>query len=303
MNKQKVLITGVSGFIGLPLVKALANQECEVLAISRKVPDLSTQFNISWLKADLNDVKSYRSEIELFSPEVVIHLAWQDIPDFSFKKSLNNLNQSLEFFSFIVSLESCKKILVSGSCWEYNKLQGECLETDIINSKDHFTWAKTAIRLWLEMATKEKEIVLNWFRIFYVYGPGQRSDALIPTLLNDFKAGNLPKIKMPKNANDYIFVDDVVEAFMLATRRPTPSGTYNLGSGVSTPVLEICRTAESIVLGSENLTQKLKRDSTSKVSNINFWACIEETKKILNWWPVTTIKSGIQDTWNHINKL
>ena len=303
MNKQKVLITGVSGFIGSPLAKALAKQECEVLAISRKVSNLDAQLNLSWLEADLNDPESYRSEIESFGPEVLIHLAWQDIPDFSFKKSLSNLDQSLGFLSFIVGLKSCKKILVSGSCWEYNRLQGECLETDIVESNNHFTWAKMAIRLWLEMATEKNGIVLSWFRIFYVYGPGQRSEALIPKILNDFKSGKSPQIKTPKSANDYIFIDDVVDAFILATRQKIPSGTYNLGSGEATSVLDICRAAELVVLGSQVLTQKIETDAIASGGDINFWAGIEETKKKLNWQPKITIARGIQNTWNYINKL
>jgi len=302
MTKLKVLITGVSGFIGLPLVERLANQGCEVLALSRTKPSFNAGNSVSWLEADLTDFQSYRFEIELFSPEIVIHLAWQDIPDFSLNKSINNLNASLEFLAFVVSLDSCKKILVSGSCWEYNRSQGECGETDIVAPKDHFTWAKNSIRTWLEVVAQEKNIIIGWLRIFYVYGPGQRSDALIPTILNEFKIGNLPNIKTPTNANDYIFLDDVVEAFALATTRPIPSGVYNLGSGVSTSVLEICRTAEWIVLGSENLTQKLEIDAGQNTNNINFWASIEGTKKILNWQPITTINSGIKNTWKQINK-
>ncbi|MCW8899146.1 MAG: NAD-dependent epimerase/dehydratase family protein [Gammaproteobacteria bacterium] len=303
MDKIKVLITGVSGFIGIPLAEKLLTQKCEILALSRTTPTIKSNDSIVWLEADLSSPNSYREQIESFSPDVVIHLAWQDIPDFSFQTSIKNLNQSLEFLSFVSGLKSCKKILVSGSCWEFNIKKGECLETDVSIPKDHFTWAKHSIRTWLEMICKQNEISLGWFRIFYVYGPRQRAASLIPTVLNDVKNGKIPQIKTPKNANDYIFVDDVIDAFAIATNNNFSSGIYNLGSGKSTSVLDICRCAERIVRGSDTLTLQLENESKLNIADIDFWAGNNITKEALNWMPETTLEDGIRKTWNYINTL
>lgn len=303
MNKLKVVITGASGFIGIPLVESLSRLNCEVLAISRTAPINKTTNSAYWLEADLYSSESYREKIEAFSPEVVIHLAWQDIPDYSFQKSIDNLNQSIEFLSFVADLESCKKILVSGSCWEFDKTQGECLETDIGIPKDHFTWAKHSIRSWIEMTCKQRGIYLGWFRLFYVYGPGQRAGSLIPSILNDLKKGELPQIKTPKNANDYIYVDDVVDAFSIATKNAILSSIYNLGTGKSTTVLDVCRYAEQIVNGSDLLTLQLDNESQTDSSDIDFWAGLKMTKETLDWEPKTLLADGIQQTWNYINTL
>ena len=235
---MRVVITGASGFIGRPLSERLAGLGCEVLAIARKIPDNKYTNSLHWLEADLSSSITYQQEIKSFCPEILIHLAWQDIPDFSLEKSILNLNQSLEFISFITEIKSCKKILISGSCWEYGKTQGECLNTDIGNPKDFFTLSKHSLRLWIEMISKKKSINLGWFRLFYVYGPGQRSESLIPSILNHLKNGGLPDIRTPHDANDYIFINDVVDAFTIATNNTFESGVYNLGTGKSTSVLE-----------------------------------------------------------------
>lgn len=296
---MRVLITGSSGFIGLPLSEKLSELGCEVLALCRSLPK-NKHHSITWLKADLSSPDSFKVEIQSFQPQVLIHLAWQDIPDFSFKKSLLNLNQSLDFLSFITEIESCKKILISGSCWEYGKTEGECIVTDESISKDYFTLAKNSLRLWVEMISKDKSISFAWFRLFYVYGPGQRKNSLIPTILSNFKDGKLPDINSPHNANDYIFIDDVVDAFCIATNNHFQSGIFNLGTGKSTTALEVCRYAEKIVNGSSSFTEQIKIQSEPIVLSTNFWAEINSTKDRLKWSPKTSLADGLQTTWDYI---
>ena len=117
------------------------------------------------------------------------------------------------------------------------------------------------------------------------------------------KNKKLPLIKTPKNASDYVFVDDIVDAFVLATKKQFSSGIYNLGTGVSTSVLEICRYAEQIVYNSTDLTQQLEKETQSSVMSVNFWANIEKTKEHFGWEPKTSLLNGITKTWDYLNTL
>lgn len=298
---MRVLITGGSGFVGQPLVYALEKQGHTILALSRKLREKNKD-SVTWLNADLSDPLSYQDSVKSFSPEVLIHLAWQDIPDFSLEKSQKNLKQSLDLFSFVLELGECKKIMVSGSCFEVNQLQGECKETNRGSSKDNFTWAKHSLHSWLEMMCQIRDIQLAWMRIFYVYGPRQRRKSLIPTILTHLKEGKLPDLRTPNNSNDFIFVDDVVNAFKNGVTSNYPSGIYNLGSGKSTPVLEICRIAEQIILGQEMLTKQLESETVNNSCNVNFWADTKKSKEFLNWQPSISIMEGVERTWNWLQQ-
>mgnify|MGYP001987479288 CR=1 FL=1 len=112
--------------------------------------------------------------------------------------------------------------------------------------------------------SSKKQIELGWMRIFYVYGPRQRPASLVPSILAHLQNGKLPKLLTPKNENDFVFVQDVASAFSNAVSKPIPSGIYHIGAGVSTSVLEICRQAEQIVLGSDSLTCELECHSLRK---------------------------------------
>ena len=163
--------------------------------------------------------------------------------------------------------------------------------------KDHFTWAKLTLYSWLNMMCKLKDIQLLWMRIFYVYGPRQRKESLIPSILTKLKNGQLPDLQTPNNANDFVYIDDVADAFAKATSLDNKFGVYNLGTGVSTPVLEVCRIAEKIVLNTDTLTQEMENKFKDTTCDVDFWADCSQSKKYLGWEPSTTLEEGIKRTW------
>lgn len=294
---MRVLVTGATGFIGLSVLNQLVNDDHQILALSRRTIDNIGSKQLEWLIADLSDPSTYYETVVSFVPEVVIHLAWQDIPDFSFDKSCQNLNQSLYLLYTVIKAGACKKIFVAGSCFELNQLKGECLETQAGTPKDDFTWAKHSVRLWLETNCAKYNITLGWFRIFYVYGPGQRLESLIPTILNCLKDGVPPALRAPKNANDFVFVDDVAALFLSAIEREFPSGIYNLGSGIATPVIDVCRIAEQIIKKSDTLICQLEKQSKYSLTDICFWANTTRASKYLGWNPKVSLYEGIEQTW------
>ena len=107
----------------------------------------------------------------------------------------------------------------------------------------------------------------------------------------------MPQLSNPGNANDFVYVNDVAEAFALAVSREFQSGIYNLGSGVSTPVLEVCRTAERIMNGGETLTREFERETVCKESTVDFQADYRRSRKELGWSPLTNLDEGINQTW------
>ena len=150
---MKLLLTGASGFIGQPLVKKLIEQGHSILALSRSA-DLQHVSNntdkIIYFKSSLELENRALERIKDFEPDILIHLAWEKIPDFSFETSFENLQNHIIFFRHIFTVPSLKKIIVTGSCWEYNKKMGVCTESDICVSVNFFTWAKNSLRDFLQ---------------------------------------------------------------------------------------------------------------------------------------------------------
>lgn len=299
---MKIIVTGASGFIGVPIIKQLAGKGHQILALSRSDRESLPGESITWVKANLDKPDSYKTAVESFSTDTLIHLAWQDIPDYSYIKSLKNLNQSLDLINLVMSVGSCKKIIAAGSCFEFNKLLGQCRESDIGSPNNDFSWAKHSLRAWLEMKCNQQGVTMGWMRIFYVYGPGQRPGALIPTILDYLDKGEVPPIRTPKNANDFIFVEDVVEGFLSAIDREFPSGIFNLGSETSTSVLEVCRKAERVVCDSDSVFKQLQQKTSETESQVDFWADSSRSREFLGWSPKVNLSEGIRKTWSNLQK-
>jgi nucleoside-diphosphate-sugar epimerase len=294
---MNILITGASGFIGKPVLDLLISNfpDCSILCLTRsfKKNNLKKK-RVEWFNCDLNDVSTYKSRIQNFSPDTVIHLAWEGIPDFSLNKSFQNLQNSINFFHIAFECKSVKKIIVTGSCFEYNNPYDCCSEMDSCLSKDYFTWAKNSLRDFLQTEAQKLNIIYCWARLFYVYGPNQRAGSLIPTIINSLNSERVPDIRTPKNANDFIFVDDVASAIINMIENKIPSGIYNLGSGYSTEILEICKICEKIINGTSKLSNQLEIQTQSVLKTVDFWADLDFSKKLLNWKPATDIELGIK---------
>ena len=290
---MRVFITGGTGFIGRHVMEQLQASGHEILASTlEKDKTENGSSSIFWLYCDLANFENIKVEIKSFNPEAVIHLAWQGIPDYSETISRINLNNSIDLIDFILNNTTCKKILVSGSCWEYGKKHGACKESDPVNIDSYFTWAKHSLNQYLSVKCAKNNVTVNWFRIFYVYGPGQREGSLIPMLINSIQASATPPINTPMNKNDFIYVGDVARTFAKAVDLEIPSGVYNLGSGTTTSVYDICRIVEKNLLESSSISTKVL-DNGNQIEGEKFWADMRKTNDKLDLVLDTSIEKGI----------
>ena len=139
---MKIIVTGANGFVGQALIKKLIKKKNnKILAIYyNKNKKRLVHKNLKWKKIDLSKEinKKSKDEIIKFNPEIVFHFSWFKIPDFSLKTSIQNLIGSINICKLILKIKSCKKIIVSGSCFEdYSKKNKK--NNDKLR---YFVWAK-----------------------------------------------------------------------------------------------------------------------------------------------------------------
>jgi len=295
---MRIFITGASGFIGKHLLEELSGASDELLLLARcqKDYELLKKYKAKLVDGGLKDLSEISRGILNFNPQVCIHLAWSSIPDYSFQACKLNLDNSISLISFILNETECKKIIISGSCLEYGVAKGKCKESDNIIINSFFAWAKYSLYIYADFLCKKLNKDLLWFRKFYVYGNNQREEALIPSIVRAFKSRTAPDIKNPFNANDFIHVKDVARAVKIAARRNIEPGIYNLGSGKSSRVIDICAMIEKLICGNSCFSDKI-RFSSKPAEPVNFWADISKAKKSLSWQPRIPIEDGIMEYW------
>ena len=235
---MNILITGASGFIGFNLLKKLsANKKYKILALSRKKNLNKISKNIKTLKSDLVMSSSSFNLIKVFSPQILIHLAWQDIPDYSKKKSQINFLKQKFFFQKINKLKSLKKIIVTGSCSEH-KNKHHLTSKFFVNSKNK-----------IKKLIKKQKKNLIWLRLFFVFGQRQRKKALIPSIVSSIKNKQLIELKKPDMINDYIHVNDVLKFITSHLNKTDENQEYDVGSGYGLNALDIMNFYKNIFKG------------------------------------------------------
>ncbi len=301
---MKVFVTGGTGFIGPYVVRELSKKRHNLLLLSEKLESQTRKLNLpkklKFIKGNLSNINSWKSAVENFKPDAAIHMAWEGIPNYGIKMSIKNLKYGLNLFKELAEL-GCKKIICTGSCWEYGQKQGKLNEDSPIRPSSAFVAAKNALHWLGKEIAKENNMQFIWTRLFYVYGHGQREKSLIPYIIKCVKEGKKPEIKTPSARNDFIYVEDVAKAIVIILEKCNQSTVYNIGSGHSTSIHDIIK----IVYSELNLQYKPK-DKLFKSDNPpfdNFWADISEIKKEIGWEPKITIKEGIQKTINYYQNL
>jgi nucleoside-diphosphate-sugar epimerase len=292
---MKVLVTGASGFIGKNLVKYLSKKNYEIFACYFKKKPIIKAKNIHWIKFDITRNNSFK-KIFLISPDIIIHLIWYGIPDFSLKNSKKNFNYSLEFFKQVFKINNLKKVIITGSCYEY--YNSRIKEKMKIN---HFVNAKKKLRKKVYKLAKINNKIFIWLRIFFVYGPWQRKNSLIYYLIKNLKNNIRPVIKKPNNLNDFIHIDDVCLAVEKAIIQSKTSSFFDIGSGKLTSVLKIYKFLEFKIRGDNSFYLNLIK----KYHKIKMNRDIVAKKKkfyLLKWKPKINIYKGLEKTLNDYNQ-
>jgi nucleoside-diphosphate-sugar epimerase len=287
---MKILITGLTGFVGKNLLKRNLGEH-EYFTIARGHQKFIK--NVEVLEGDLNNIRTFEKGLKETRPDVCLHLAWEGIPDYGYETSHKNFNAGVDFFRFLVQECGCRKIVSTGSCWEYGKNFGPCREDELVAAGGYFPWAKRALcDLGMSLADGEK-IKFIWLRFFYIYGPGQRAESLVPSLARTLMKGGCPQVKNPLNANDFIYVDDACEALMKAAFMDVPSGIYNVGSGISLPVWRVCEMMENVLAEKVLYAKQLQASGGNQTAN--FWADTGKSRSILQWSAQTAMDVGIKE--------
>ncbi len=288
---MRIFVTGGTGFIGRHLLDKF---EChDLLCLTRSPSQTLNRERVRWINADLHDFSRVSFELKEFEPDVAIHLAWQGLPDYSDAVCDANIQISLSFLRALANT-NVKRIVVAGSCFEYGSLAGEMFETSKVEANSRFAEAKLHIFDEFNHVSKTKNIELVWSRIFYSFGPGQRSSSLIPTTCRALFAGEIPNIKVPGASHDFVFIDDVATALFRLTISDSVSGIFNIGSGRTYSVAELV----NMIARNCNLDFRINNGEVSQGT----WASLLKIKRYTGWEPKYTLQQGVAETLKALKK-
>ena len=254
---MRTLITGGTGFVGANLVRRLLHDGHQVDLLVRpgynpwRIEEVRGHVRLH--VAALHDAEAVDRVIAVAKPDWVFHLAAHGA--YSWQTGAAEIVRT-NYLGTVTLVDACLKqdvatLVNTGSSSEYGFQDHAPAEDELPEPNSHYAAAKAAATLYCGFAARKHKVRIPTLRLYSAYGPYEEPARLLPTLILHGLRGQWPPLANPDIARDYICVDDICDAYLLAATAPLvdPGAVYNVGTGVQTDlrqVVEIARAALGI---------------------------------------------------------
>lgn len=298
-----ILIIGASGFIGANLLRQCLETREDVVGTvfsgdSWRLDGIPA-VNIAFL--NLQDPISIESLLRRVHPKTIFDCS--SFGAYSFEQDFERIH-STNYLSFIRIMEEIAEFDISayihaGSSSEYGMNASAPQEGETLIPNSHYAVSKAATSQAITYYGKVRNIPIINLRLYSVYGPFEDSSRLIPQLCEQSLRGKLPLFAHPDVTRDFVFIDDVVSAFIEAALHVCPEiagESFNIGSGVRTSLSSLASTVKEIFDISDE--PQFNPEAGHMWDVDNWYANPEKARASLGWTAKVNIEEGLEITRN-----
>lgn len=265
---MNILITGGNGFLGSNIVRKLLKEGHSVYLFSNNtnnIEDILPQVLFDY--SSTNSLPMFKKKIETFSPDIVIHCGWSGGNSYADTNSMDqfyeNVDPSISLLQLLSKLKKKPKFVGFGSFAEYGEMSNPVSETVQEVPTNLYGLSKYTFKKYSEMICNQHSIEWVWIRPCYVYGPGDVSTRLLPSIIKKFLRNEAVILDECTSTVDYIYIDDFVNSiyFLILTKH---TGVYNICSGKQYKIRDIVEQVHKQIESSSTIefSANLKRTST-----------------------------------------
>lgn len=303
-----ILVTGGAGFIGSHVADALLADGHQVIIIddlstgvTDNIPAAATFYNGS-----IVDEKILEQLFTEHTIDIVCHLAAQIDARKSVEEPVHDA--MINIIGSLQLLEMCRKHSVKKVV--FTSTGGVMYgDTDIRPTPEThealpvspYALAKQTIENYLRYYSEVFSLPYAALRLGNVYGPRQNPHGeagVIAIFMNKILSGDTPVVNGDgETTRDYVYVQDVVSAVILAVNELDMTGVFNVGTGTETSVNELFDHIASHVQDRDIVREHGPAKPEQRHSALSS----EKLQTLFNWKPTKTIADGIAETWKWFN--
>jgi len=289
LNGLKVLVTGANGFLGGHLVHHLTEHGATVHAVSRSIP--SSFGEVRWVQGDVTNGDWLLEFVTNIKPDIIYQLA---------SSSQGGQDSQFVLPTFENDLRSTVNVLLAAKACECSRvILVASLEEPVggggrIEISSPYAAAKASSTYYGSMFYQLYGVPVAMLRPYMVYGPGQKAHKVIPYTILSLLKGQAPKLSSGGRLVDWVYVKDIVAAFITAAIRPEAVGTViDIGSGC---LVEVRGVIEEIHRQIPRSPVPLLGAVPDRVRETRRCAETATAMRILGWRATTPLSVGIAET-------
>ncbi|HKP53419.1 MAG TPA: NAD-dependent epimerase/dehydratase family protein [Chloroflexia bacterium] len=299
---KRAVITGATGFVGANLARRLLREGHEVHLLVRRD---NNPWRIEEIRADVQmheisfgDREALTRVMGMIRPDWVFHLAAHGA--YSWQTDLDSIVQT-NIVGTINLVEASlsagfEAFVNTGSSSEYGYKDHAPTEREWIEPNSYYAVAKASATLFCRYTAQSQNANITTLRLYSVYGPYEEPARLVPALIMSGLQGKLPPLVNPDIARDYVFMEDVLDAYLLAATKPGQElgAVYNVGTGTQTKLSEIVEVSRRLMGIS---TEPEWGSMPQRGWDTNVW--VADSRKLrteLGWQPRYTLDQGLSLT-------
>jgi nucleoside-diphosphate-sugar epimerase len=272
---MKIVVTGANGFIGSNIIEKLS------------------------LEHDVYPIFKEYSTIVNISPDVIIHCGWYGGNSYIYNNDINqfyqNVNAGIELIEILKQISKKTKFIGFGSLAEFGFKNHIIDENTQESPSNLYGLSKYTLKMYSQMLCEQGNIDWVWIRPCYVYGPGDVSTRLIPTVINKFINNQEVILDDCNKTIDYLYIDDFIEMLYKLIQH-SATGVYNICSGQRYNLKEIINQIHSLVGSKSNIifNPDLNRNSPQYICGDN-----QKIVNLIDYKPKVNLEKGLIQTINY----
>jgi len=305
MSKEKILITGGTGFIGANFVRKFLESGNEVNLIVRpqsnfwRIEEVRNKVKLHFV--DLTKAEEVENFVSNLKPQIILHFATYG----AYQGKQQDIKTTLDtnILGTINLVNACSKInfkcfINTSSSSEYGLKEKPMREDNLLEPNNLYGITKAAATMYSQFLAKKMDLPLITMRLFSPFGYFEDKGRLVPALIKSYLTDSTPNISSASAVRDFIFIEDVENAYLKAIKKidDIKGNIFNIGSGTQHSLDEAANMVKKII-GSKI------EPNYGTIKNVQYepkkWvADISKAKKLLNWKPEFSLEEGLSKTIN-----
>ena len=302
------IITGVAGFVGSAVARALLAEGHTIVGVDNLSSGRTETIpqGIEFIRAACHEPDLYTTKIPKKPYDAILHIAGQNSGELSFADPVYDLQANTESTLHLLRFArevGCKRFVYASSKAVYGDQPDEPVQEEAkLQPRSCYGVAKMTSEHYLRLF-EQFGISSTALRLFSVYGPGQdmviRQGMVSTFMTMVVQAGHIHIKGSPNRFRDFVYIDDVVEAFIQSLKRPQSGGmAINVAGSSRVYVGDLIE--KLCTLSKEPVTIEYSGHTAGDVYGIH--ADIARAAKYLGYDPAVTFDDGLKRMYDWYNR-